>query len=349
MIPSNQDAETRHIVPFSLQLVRNDADAHDRNPTLRHIYNKKWVTESQGNPTGTMKDIPQSFPVFAKPIVNLKGANKDCYVIKDKSEFLAHSHRDDMFWATEYQGQEGSTDFLIDHGRILFEQSYTIDKEPGTIAAIMTTISPYTKAPETIRHWVRTHLRGYSGPCNVQYIGDNIIEVGLRFDSGGNFLQWTNHAPIIHNINHFIETNQWSPMTSQHLTYKPRYIVGCYQSYPIIYYLPAPIVIAILRYYNVENYNFYVDLDKKGLKYLNIVDPNREKLARAKHTIEEMMNIANSFFLVAFSLLGLAILHYCTSNSPRITSRQITILSVILFTLYSTRFINPPKYLRKML
>ena len=38
-------------------------------------------------------------------------------------------------------------------------------------------ISPLSKPPEKIIHWVNKHLPDYSGPLNVQYRDDIIIEV----------------------------------------------------------------------------------------------------------------------------------------------------------------------------
>lgn len=340
---SNRDAENRHIVPYTKNIITNDIDAYKFNKGYQHVYNKKWVTDSQQHnftniSSGFMDEIPLHFPVFIKPIMNLRGGNRDCYIIRNVNEFKKYSHREDMFWTPLYEGQEGSTDFLLDKGRILFQLSYTIEKLDDRILGMMTVISRENKCPSGIIEWVKHNLRDYSGPVNVQYIGDNIIEVGLRFDSGGNFIQWTNNRIIIEKINTYIDTGLWIPTNDRELYFEPRYICGCYKNYPIIYYLPAPLVIQLMKYHNIENYNFYVDLDKKGLKYLNLVDKDQKKLLKLKEQIEILMNISNIVFYILSSLIIILLI---LGKIPKI-------LIMTTFLLYLTRFINPPKYLRRM-
>jgi hypothetical protein len=336
---SNRDAENRHIVPYTKKLITNDTDAYEYNKGYENIYDKKWVTESQNNKCGFMNEIPIEFPVFIKPIINLKGGNKDCYIVKNINEFNKYLNREDLFWSDLYKGEEGSTDFLLDKGKIIFQLTYNIQKVDGRILGIMTKISRENKCPYKIIEWVKYNLRDYSGPVNIQYIGDNIIEAGLRFDSGGNFIQWTNNKTIIERINNYIDSGYWIPLNDKDLYFKDRYICGCYKNYPIIYYLPAPIVEKILKSYNVENYNFYVDLDKDGLKYLNIVDTNREKLLKIKKIIEMCMNIANNLiiFLVSLNIVLLFL------------GKISKILIIITIMIFLSRFINPPKYLRKIM
>lgn len=336
---SNTDAENRHIIPYTKNIINNDIDAYTKFRHLRHIYNKKWVTESQGNKCGFMNDIPESFPVFIKPYINLRGGNLDCYVIQNIDEFKEYSHRNDMFWTPLYDGNESSTDFLVHNGNILFQLSYEIEKLEDRILGMMTKISLDNMCPQQIQNWIQIHLSDYSGPVNIQYIGNNIIEVGLRFDSRGNFIQWTNNKTIIERINKFIDTGIWKSMSKQELFFTPRYICGCYKNYPVIYYLPAPIVKCIVYYLNIENYNFYVDVDKNGLKYLNIVDPDREKLKLAKTIVEICMNCMNIFILFLFSLLVMNFIYTQKIN------KQLLIITTLIFM---TRFINPPKYIRRI-
>lgn len=334
----NRDAQNRHIIPYTKNIITNDMDAYKAHPHMRHIYDKKWVTESQQNECGFMSEKPIQFPVFIKPIKNLRGGNIDCFIIKNIQEFNKYSNRKDMFWSNLYDGHEGSTDFLVDKGRILFQLTYTIETLNNRILGMMTKISLHNKCPSNIEEWVKYNFRDYSGPVNVQYIGNNIIEAGLRFDSGGNFIQWTNNKTIIERINKFMDSGLWMPMTNNELYFKDRYICGCYKNYPIIYYLPAPLVIQILKYYKVENYNFYVDQDKDGLKYLNIVDTDKEKLLTIKNKIELIMNVMNNLFLFFISLnIVLLVL-----GKPSIFLFITTIL------LFITRFINPPKYFRRI-
>lgn len=337
---SNRDAENRHILPYTKKIINNDTDAYHKHKDLVHIYDKKWVTESQGIKCGFMNEIPSMFPVFIKPYINLKGGNLDCYIIENIDEFNKYSHRKDMFWTPLYKGDESSTDFLVDKGNILFQLTYSIEKLDDRILGMMTKISLDNKCPEKIQKWVSTNLSNYSGPVNIQYMGDNIIEAGLRFDSGGNFIQWTNNKTIIERINKFIDTGHWIHMKETELYFTPRYICGCYRNYPVIYYLPAPFVSAFVSLFNIENYNFYIDVDKGGLKYLNLVDYDKEKILFVKKIVEIIMNFMNIFILLLFSLFAVKIVY---------TYKLDFSLLLFITIIFLTRFINPPKYLRRVI
>ena len=59
--------------PPDVNIPTEDADAWEWNPEFRWIYNKITVARSQELDAGPHGTLPPSFPVFSKPIVNLKG------------------------------------------------------------------------------------------------------------------------------------------------------------------------------------------------------------------------------------------------------------------------------------
>lgn len=335
---SNRDAHNRHTVPFTDKLIDNDIDGYDKNEKHRFVYDKLFIAKTQHISCNTMNILPSKYPVFVKPQSGKIGGNKFCYKINNKKEFVKYQGKKDLFWCEFIEGKEQSTDFLIDKGKIVFDLTYTIEKTPNTIIGECTIISNTNTCPEKVKQWIYTYLHDYRGPCNIQYINDIIIEVGLRFDSGGNFIQWTKNKSIIDHINYFINTNKWIPFNEYERTFKDVYVIGCFRKYPVVYYIPGYIVTMILQNNNVENYNFYVDEDKAGLKYLNIVSTVKEDCIKSKKIIETLMNFMNNLILFLFGINSIMLIF------GRINMWLIT----ITILLYITRFINPTKYIRQM-
>lgn len=365
---SNRYASTQYPIPYTKKMINNDADAYKAFPKHKFVYNKLWVTKSQNLKCGRMNEPPSKtqYPVFIKPIINLQGGNADCYQIRNEDEFQKYSHREDMFWCELLQGQEGSTDFILHNGKIVFQLSYVIDQEQDTFLQEITKISAKNVCPEYIIQWLFTHLHTYSGAVNIQYIGDKIIECGLRFDSKGHFIQYTNNQKIIQNINHYFDTREWRHLASSELDFQDTYLYTCSKSYPIIYYIPAPLILLIQKSYSIQHINFYIDETKDKIIFLDIVDTNTQKLVKCKRFIEGLMNVLNVFFLVGFAILFL-ILGFVLMTSmfqgmwgirstqkisytlrKYILSKNAVYIYLAFLLLYFTRFLNPPKYLRRM-
>lgn len=371
MFYSNRDAQTRHIIPFSNKLIRSDPEAWEAYPELRYFYNKLWVAKSQNIRCNTM-DLPPTdksqYPIFIKPIINLDGGNKDCYKINTPQELSPYIHQTDMFWSEYIDKQEGSSDFVVLNGKIVFELHYTIDNKQDDFIQTNTILSTKNKCPEKVRLWVEREVSAvsYTGVFNAQYRGDIIIECGLRFDAGGNYIQWTMNKNIIRSINHFLERNEWRSLTEEQLFFHERYVVECSNPYPIIYYFPAPCMKFIMYITEIENYDFYIDETKEQINFFTLVDTNIEKIYMVKQWIERCMRIVNwGFILFFFSLLILLGFCFCFCISSSYTKNirgikgiknrmknnftYILLWSSLGILLFFTRFINPPKYLRKMI
>jgi hypothetical protein len=331
---SNHDAETRHIIPYDPSIIRTDAGAYKANPNYNFVYNKLFIAQTQKIDCGKMNIYPHEYPVFIKPIINLKGGNLGCYKVNTKQEFERFKHRNDFYWATFLHGQEGSTDFVMDKGNILFELSYVMEKTENSIIQQKTIISPKNKCPQKIKDWIYTYLKDYTGCVNIQYIGNTIIEVGLRFDSGGNFIQWANNPVFIERINSFFKTGKWIHIPTNQYQFKDVYSIGCYKSNPVIYFIPAPIIKLIMENNNIQNYNFYIDNERNGIKYLNIVDSDMDKINHVKEIIETIMNISNTLFLILIPFITILI----------IFNKNYYGFAIFVILIFLTRFINPPKY-----
>jgi hypothetical protein len=348
---SNKEYIKRFIIPFNKHLPTSDEKAYKKYPGHNFVYNKHFVMRSQNIECNTMMIMPTSYPVFVKPEINLNGGNRGCFFVNNEQEFLEirekytnKNHRliKGMFWSSVIQGEEASTDFIVQNGQIKYELDYKIKKIPGSIIGVETLISTKNKCPNKVRNWIFQHLGDFTGIVNLQYIGETIIEIGLRPDAGGRFLQWTKNKVLIENINYFAETGKWIDVPNHNLEFNDVYVVGCYKDFPIIYYLPAPVIELILKNNNVENWHYYIDIQKNGQKYINLVDEDREKLEKVKLLIENLMYFTNWIFILFF--LSILILFSAKMLYNFTIPNEIYIFYGIVFTLYLSRFINPAKY-----
>ena len=59
--------------PAEVRIPTEDSDAWAWNPRHRWVYDRIAIARSQGMAAGPHGTLPPHFPVFSKPIVNLKG------------------------------------------------------------------------------------------------------------------------------------------------------------------------------------------------------------------------------------------------------------------------------------
>ena len=158
-----------------------DSDAWLWYPEHRWVYDKLRVALSQGLDAAPHGVMPPHFPVFSKPMINLRGMGAGSRVIADYGEYqaaLAGGH----FWSTLLTGDHVSTDVaLVDGEARWWRHAAGVTAPGGTFdhwrieAAHRPDVETYCGA------WAAKHLRGYSGMANFETIGGRIIEAHLRF------------------------------------------------------------------------------------------------------------------------------------------------------------------------
>ena len=167
--------------PPSVDIPTDDLDAFDWNPRHRCIYDKFRVARSQGLACGRRDSPPRHYPVFCKPVTNLKGMGLDIHVLRnaqDLQKFCTAGH----FWMTLLRGDHVSTDLAVIDGAAVWSR-HTIGR-PGPEGTFnyWTVRADYSdELTHTCHAWVRTNLNGYTGMLNIETIGGRIIEAHLRF------------------------------------------------------------------------------------------------------------------------------------------------------------------------
>jgi len=167
--------------PPSLMIPTEDADCWSWYPAFRWIYDKIAVAHSQGLEAAPHGVMPARFPVFSKPITNLRGMGIGSRIIRDAAEYAATLTAGHM-WTTLLEGEHVSTDIALSAGRPLWWRHSTGHPGPGGTFDYWTIHAAERPALEdACGRWAERHLAGYTGMLNLETIGGRIIEAHLRF------------------------------------------------------------------------------------------------------------------------------------------------------------------------
>jgi hypothetical protein len=158
-----------------------DADAWQWYPAHRWVYDKLAVALSQGLAAGPHGTVPPGFPVFSKPIVNLRGMSVGSCVLKSQADYDAH-YAPGHFWMTLLQGRHVSSDVAVVEGEPRWWRHVTGKPAgEGTFDYWIVHAEPDAAIETRCGAWIGKHLAGYTGMLNVETIGGTIIEAHLRF------------------------------------------------------------------------------------------------------------------------------------------------------------------------
>lgn len=158
----------------------DDPTAWQLYPVHRRVYDKLFISESQGIRHGPHGIMPDRFPVFSKPIMNLHGMGAGGRIIRSAHEYEAHFTPGHM-WMTLLRGRHISTDVALDDSRPRWWRHTEGRRLSGGRFDYWTVLGP--RLPHQEGHcgaWIRRYLRRFTGIVNFELIGGVIIEVHLR-------------------------------------------------------------------------------------------------------------------------------------------------------------------------
>ena len=167
--------------PQEVRVPTEDFDAYQWNPAHRWVYNKLLIAESQGLCCAPHGVTPAGFPVFSKPIINLRGMGASSRVIASLADYERHETAG-HFWMTLLVGEHVSSDIAIEHGAaVWFRHAQGIPAGAGTFDYWIVEAARRGALEEYCGAWVARNLAGYTGMVNLETIDGRIIEVHLRF------------------------------------------------------------------------------------------------------------------------------------------------------------------------
>jgi hypothetical protein len=168
-------------VTTAAKIPTEDSDAWQWYPAQRWIYNKLAVALSQGLDAGPHGTPPPHFPVFSKPIVNLKGMGVGSRVLKSQADYDAH-YAPGHFWMTLLDGRHVSSDVAVVNGQPHWWRHVTGQPAgEGTFDYWIIHAEPDAGIEEPCGAWIEKNLPGYTGMLNLETIDGKIIEAHLRF------------------------------------------------------------------------------------------------------------------------------------------------------------------------
>ena len=102
--------------PDDVLIPTDDPDSWLWYPRHRWVYDKLKVAQSQGIACGPHGVLPEKFPVFSKPIMNLKGMGIGSRIIENPVAF-DHFYEPGHMWMELLTGDHVSTDCAVENGR----------------------------------------------------------------------------------------------------------------------------------------------------------------------------------------------------------------------------------------
>jgi hypothetical protein len=167
--------------PENVIVPTDDELAYQRYPRQRWIYNKLLICETQGLENAPHDIMPAKFPVFSKPIYNLRGMGCGGKIIESPEQYRS-AVQPGYMWMSLLDGEHVSSDAVVIDGRAVWWR-HTIGKalQQGMFDywIVLTESRPEIEA--YCGAWLRRNLKGYTGCVNFETIGAKIIEGHLRF------------------------------------------------------------------------------------------------------------------------------------------------------------------------
>ena len=167
--------------PAHVRIPTEDPDAYLWYPAERLVYNKLFVAESQGLACAPHGVTPPAFPVFSKPIFNLRGMGVGSCVLEDEAAYRRHLTPGHL-WMTLLTGEHVSSDGAVERGRFTWwRHCRGVPAGEGTFDYWIVEAAPRAELAAYLAQWVGRHLPNYTGMVNFETIGGRIIDAHLRF------------------------------------------------------------------------------------------------------------------------------------------------------------------------
>lgn len=167
--------------PANVFIPTEDADAWRWNPDHRWVYDKLAVAARQGLEAAPHGVAPATYPVFSKPIYNLKGMGVGSRALRSPADYEA-AYRPGHMWMSLLEGDHVSSDAaLVGGAPCWWRHAKGVPAEDGTFDYWEIDARSKPDLEGSVGDWCRRHFTGYTGMVNLETIGGRIIEVHLRF------------------------------------------------------------------------------------------------------------------------------------------------------------------------
>jgi len=194
--------------PDDVLIPTEDSDAYQMFPKHRWVYNKLLICETQGLEHAPHGLPPPHYPVFSKPIYNMRGMGAGSRVLENEAEYIKAQAPGHM-WMELLHGEHVSTDAAVIDGEAKWWRHVTAKPLEGGMFDYWTVLAEARPEIESYcGDWLRAHLKGYTGMVNFETIGGKIAETHLRFSD-----QWPDlygGAPWVEALIELYRDGTWS-------------------------------------------------------------------------------------------------------------------------------------------
>ncbi|MCI0400536.1 MAG: hypothetical protein L0Z68_04435 [Gammaproteobacteria bacterium] len=167
--------------PDNVNIPTDDADSYRLYPQHCWVYNKLLICETQGLDHGPHGIMPPRFPVFSKPIYNMRGMGSGSKVVESPEEYEREQAPGHM-WMPLLMGQHVSSDTAVVEGEsVWWRHAMGMALGNGMFDYWTVLADPRPTIEQYCGDWLRRNLKGYTGMINFETIGGKIIECHLRF------------------------------------------------------------------------------------------------------------------------------------------------------------------------
>lgn len=167
--------------PEDVRVPTEDGDAWLWYPRHKWVYNKLAIAESQDLPCGPHGIEPPAFPIFSKPIYNMRGMGAGSRVIRTLKEYK-HAQKPGHMWMPLLTGEHVSSDVAVVDGEPRWWRHTIGSPLDGGMFDHWTVLAEDRSQIEAdCGAWIARNLAGYTGMLNLETIGARIIEAHLRF------------------------------------------------------------------------------------------------------------------------------------------------------------------------
>ena len=169
------------LCPNDLDIPIKDPDAYRMNPLHAWAYNKLMIAEKQDLICGPHDIEPGFYPVFSKPIYNLRSMGSNSGVIVNRQEY-SRQYNPGFMWVEILEGEHLSTDVAVVDGEALwFAHAIGYPEKEGTFDYWEILADPRQETEAYLQAFISENFTHYCGMMNFETIGGRIIEMHLRF------------------------------------------------------------------------------------------------------------------------------------------------------------------------
>lgn len=174
--------------PDDLIIPMTDPTAWEQYEDLRWVYNKMEMCKTQDVKCAPYGIYPEKYPVFLKPIHNLKGISVHSFLIQNEDEYDKHFYPG-SFWMEFLDGDHLSIDAAVIRGRLQWSYGFKGKRAKDDIYSFEHWNG--FEVPNNLRQliglWSLMYLKDYTGCVNFEVIHNRIVKCHLRLGHSVHF------------------------------------------------------------------------------------------------------------------------------------------------------------------